>query len=344
MKTGELSGLASHIPWLTTEHGGSRIVLSSRVRLSRNLAGYPFRPTPEADAYSAALAMVSAKVRRVLREREITPRVLKSGGMEGTLRRFLSDRGFAGSRAPQEILFDEHEHVAFLIGGTDHLRITATRPGHLLTRAYEDARRWDSALEGSLPFAVAMDFGYLATRIAEAGTAMRASLLLHLPALSEYDQVATLSETAPRAGVRLVGVGNPHAALFLVQNEQSIGMDEKTILSKLEESTDSLISYEREARADWLSSGDQSLVHRVEHALASLRRTDPKDEDEAMRLINDVRVGVLCGLAKGVSLETLNVLFFLAQESHIYVECNGETEGENDIKMARGSLLAKVLK
>jgi protein arginine kinase len=313
------------------------------VRLSRNLAGYPFRPTPQSDEYTAALDLISAEVRRVLAERDVEPLVLKSGGMDGRLRRFLSDRGFAGSRAPQEIVFDKNEEIAFLIGGTDHLRIVSTRSGHVLKRVHEDALRWDKALERTLPLAVAMDFGYLATRIAEAGTAMRASLLLHLPALTEHDQITHLLEMAPRAGVRMVSVGHPSAALYLVQNDQSIGMDENTILSKLEESTDSLISYEREARVEWLASDSSSLTKRVDAALASLLRPDAKTEHEAMGLVNDLRVGVLCGLAKGVSLETLNALFFLAQESHIYVECNGKKEGENDIDMARGNLIAKAL-
>jgi protein arginine kinase len=342
VKAASLPGLATSIPWLPGGEQSGGVVISSRVRLSRNIADYPFRPAPNQKRYDQGIARLSAVVHETFLSAPGETLVLEPAGYAGIRRRFLSDRGLAGTRAPREILFSSDESVMFLLGTTDHLRIVSTLPGMSLRPAYEHALSWDKALEPKLNYAVALDFGYLSTRIAESGSAMRASVLVHLPALTETDRLAALADDQSYPGIRVHPVGNRQASLFVVSNGHSVGFSENVILSKLEEYTDTLISSEIQARDSLARRGDEKLADAF-GVLNDLKGRNSVSEDEAMQALSTLRMAALCGFLGELRIERLNMLFFLAQESHIYVKSDGKHEGENDINMARMQLIQRLL-
>lgn len=178
--------------WL--KGGGSRaeIVISSRVRLARNLAGFPFAQRAKDDQR----AEIVARARPALEALDLgTP--LRWADLEHgdkvesrfLVERHLISRELESGKGPRGAIFGRDEVVSVMVNEEDHLRIQAVRTSLALEAAFADAKRTDLGLEGRLPFAVSPRYGYLTACPTNAGTGMRASVMLHLPALVQLKQV-----------------------------------------------------------------------------------------------------------------------------------------------------------
>ncbi len=323
MNLADLSSQAGE--WLRGSGPLSDVVISSRVRLARNLAGYPFlvRSSPEQreelsqlvrgaiGALPSARKLVYIEVdqmseldRQVLVERHLISRQLAEG--EGR-------RGLAVS--PEET-------EAVMVNEEDHLRLQVLRSGLQLDECWQRINELDDRLSDELEFAFDERFGYLTACPTNVGTGMRVSVMLHLPALRITEELPKVFRSAKelRLAVRgLFGEGTEATGDFYqVSNQTTLGKSEQDVLDQFaREIIPQIVDYEHRARMALADQRSLALDDKVHRALGVLRSARTITSEETLFLLSHVRLGVNMGRIKNVPVETINELFLLTQPAHL---------------------------
>lgn len=325
--------------WLEPGGPESDVVLSCRVRFARNVQGHPFAPrlSPEhaialceevrgpltesrLDGETRWVAMKDAPVvlRLLLRERHLISRDLAPSE---------DDRGQHPGRA---VAFGEHETLSVMVNEEDHLRIQSIVGGFDLERAWSVAQGLDRTLEKALPFAFTRELGYLTGCPTNVGTGMRASVMMHLPALSmvrsELEKVFTAAQRTGLAVRGMYGEGSRAAGDFYqVSNQITLGRTEKQLLGDLGALVPLILRFERSVREALLREQRAALQDRISHSLGILRTSLAMPTEGALAHLSNVRLGLHLGLIGGPPLRVLNELGVQVQKGH--VQALGASQG-----------------
>jgi protein arginine kinase len=233
-----------------------------------------------------------------------------------------------------------------MVNEEDHLRLQAIRSGFAVDAAYQDAIRLDRALETALPYAVSKAYGYLTACPTNVGTGMRASVMLHLPALVYAKQMEKVFQAASRTGLAVRGYyGEGTMAsgdFYQISNQVTLGVSEEDTLENLRRMIPTIVQYEREVRRHLVTDRRVRLEDRVHRARALLRSARTIASEEAMELLSSVRLGVLLELLDRPPLAALNELFVLIQPAHLQKSAGREVDPD-DRDVRRASLLRERL-
>lgn len=323
MKLADLTSRAGE--WLRGAGPMHEVVISSRVRLARNLAGMPFlsRCTEEQKRG------IEGRLREEILAAGIAGQVfyvdLESAGpldRELLVERHLISRQHADRDDPRGVAISGDERVAIMVNEEDHLRIQVLRSGLQLDEAVEEISRVDDLLEERLDYAFHRRFGYLTACPTNVGTGLRVSVMLHLPALKMTGEIEKVFRAAGdlKLAIRgLYGEGTEaHGDFFQVSNQTTLGKSEEQIAREFcEQIIPNFIEYERQARTAILARQASAVEDKVSRALALLRSAKLMSSEEAMYLLSLVRLGAHLGLVPGAELKTVNELFLLSQPAHL---------------------------
>jgi protein arginine kinase len=307
-------------------HTTGDVVLSSRVRVARNLARCPFlgRATPQQreevlDAVRTQLAC--ARVAPTLlwvnvHELPVPERLL-------LVERHVMSKELAKGDEPRGLAVSlPDERLSIMVNEEDHLRIQTIRPGLDLAGAWAQASAADDQLEAGLDLAFSPRLGYLTACPTNVGTGVRMSVMLHLPALKltgEIDKVKRAAGDMALSVRGLYGEGSEATGdLFQLSNQRTLGRTESIILSELQdEIVPRLVEYERAARLALLERRRRTLEDQVYRALGTLRHARLLSPDEALGALSLVRLGVLCGLITGIDEGLCVRLISQVQQAHL---------------------------
>ena len=336
--------------WLKGSGPESDIVISSRVRLARNLARFPFLTK----AGDGERAEIHAAVRRALdkiglgdnghlyveleRTNEMTNRFL--------LERHLISRELANGSGDRGVLFNRSEMLAVMVNEEDHLRIQAIRAGFQLHDAYQDLQWLDDQLDRDLEFAFSNEFGFLTACPTNVGTGMRASVMFHLPALVFTKQIDKVFSSVTKINLAVrgfYGEGTQASGDFYqISNQVTLGKSEEEILDLLDRVVPKIVAYERAVREHLLEKDRLRLEDKICRAFGVLRSARSISSEETMDLLSAVRLGVNLGLLHDVDMSTVNELFILTQPAHLQrLEKRDLTPAERD--SARADFIRKHL-
>jgi len=301
-----------------------RIVLSSRVRLARNLteAAFPgwakkperikvlelIRPAVEAlpdmkDAFSEAMDSLSTLDKQILVERH------------------LISREHAAKSAGSGLVLNREETLCVMINEEDHLRMQALRPGLQLRQAWSAIDQADSMLEKKLDFAFSPDLGYLTACPTNIGTGIRVSAMLHLPGLVLAEQINPIIQSVNKLGLAVRGLyGEGTEALgnvFQVSNQMTLGESESAIVERLEKVLGQIIEHEENARGTLLEKKPKMVYNHIGRAYGILANAHSISSKETMNLLSLMRLGVDVGLFPGVDRSLVDELFILTQPAHL---------------------------
>ncbi|MDY6827113.1 MAG: protein arginine kinase [Bacillota bacterium] len=304
--------------WMEGTGPDKDIVISSRVRLARNLEGQPF-PCLAADEITAAILkqvedMVSGQngfADFSFQMMEKTPVLEKQALVEKHLISPLLARGAKNGA----VLLSKDEALSIMINEEDHLRIQAILPGLQTEEALKMANRCDDQLEKPLRYAFDEQYGYLTACPTNLGTGLRASVMLHLPALIMTGQVNRFLGVLSQVGLAVRGlygegseiVGN----LVQISNQVTLGQNENEIIGNLNSVMRQVIEQEQEARQALLDKKRAELADRAWRSLGLLKYAQVMSSHEAIQLISDLRLGFDLGLIKTVDHKLLNELLVL---------------------------------
>ncbi len=328
--------------WMRGSGPHSDIVMTSRVRLARNLGDAPFpgfsqeqqrvdllqrvRPVVEAlpemkDGFSDEYSNLSKIRKQVLVERH------------------LISREHAARSSGCGVVVDRRQSISIMINEEDHFRIQGIRPGLDLRSAYNLVDGVDTELESELPYAFSPQIGYLTACPTNLGTGMRASVMLHLPALVLTDQISQVVKAVGKIGLAVRGLyGEGTEALgnlFQISNQHTLGEKESEIIAQIEKVIEGVVRSETMARAKLKEDSPTHLRDQIGRAYAILRHAHILSSKEALNLLSLLRLGADLDVIPGCDRSLLDMLLLEIQPAHLQLQAGRElSPEERDIMRA----------
>jgi protein arginine kinase len=346
----DLNELASRNgEWLRGDGSDADIVISSRVRLARNLADFPF--CSRAD--EAQRRDIENKLRNAIGDVKEDQSLVffDVGRLDDLDRQFLVERQLisrelASGQGSRSVAIAPREDISLMVNEEDHLRLQVLHSGYSVRQCWEIVNRLDDLIEEKVTFAYSEEFGYLTACPTNVGTGMRASVMLHLPALSmtkQIDRVFRALQKIQLAVRGLYGEGSQASGDFYqISNNITLGKTEDAIISNIEVVVPTIVNYERTARRSLIKENKQTLHDRVSRAYGILQAAQTISSEETMQLLSSVRMGVNLNLIDDVRIDLINDLFIHTQPAHLQKLEGRPLEGE-DRNVARASYLRKRL-
>jgi protein arginine kinase len=322
----KLSDLTSHAgEWLRGSGPMSEVVISSRVRLARNLSGFPFLSRCSRTQRGALERRVRDTVlgadiadKPFYVDLEQAPEVDRQLLVE----RHLISKPHAVGEGARGVAIAEDETVSIMVNEEDHLRVQVLRSGLQLDEAWEQISEIDDKLESKLDFSFHPRFGYLTACPTNVGTGIRVSVMLHLPALKltgEIDKVFRAAKELRLAVRGLYGEGSEATGDFYqISNQTTLGKSEDDIISDFKHQViPKIIDYEHHARRMLLNDRTVALDDKVCRALGILRTARLMASEETLFLLSHLRMGINLGRVTEVDIKRVNELFLLTQPAHL---------------------------
>ena len=316
----------------------SEAVVSTRIRLARNLKEYPFPIRLSADK---AREIVD-KVGEALKDSEIKFHRIDLDKIPDTIRvamieRHLVSPDFISEQDGRAVYLSDDNTVSIMVNEEDHIRLQVIRDGFELKDAFALADKIDNILSKKLNFAFHDRLGYLTQCPTNLGTGMRASVMLHLPALEMTGVVNRIGANLSKLGLTMRGLygesSKSAGAFFQLSNQVTLGISEKAAIDNLQNITTQLITQEMRAREDLLS--DIGNLDRVHRALGVLKTARLMDHSEAMQLLSLVRLGVSEKKLETLSTDSIDKLIVEVQPASIMTRFGDDmSPRDRDIKRA----------
>jgi protein arginine kinase len=342
--------LTSDGPWSDTDAPHSDVVMTCRVRLARNIAGFPF-VSRASEAQCQEILSLSKQV--VLHSSLSTDLVWvdldQSSELERQMlvERHLISKNLAEHRAHRAAAILDHQRLSIMVNEEDHLRMQALAPGLQLDGIFKRINAVDDALERSLDYAYSSRWGYLTACPTNVGTGIRFSVMMHLPALkitSEIDRVRRAAKELNLAVRGYYGEGSESAGDFYqISNQVTLGRTEEDLLSRFRDQIiPQIIEYEQQARHMLCRTNAVLLDDRLHRALGILRSARLIGAEESMKLLSRVRLGAYLDRLPNISPATVNRLFLQVQPAHLRAAIDESLAGEA-LREARATLVRNAL-
>lgn len=301
-----------------------RIVMSSRVRLARNVKGMPFPGWAKKGERAKSLEQIRPAVEALP---QLTGAFSESMDNLTTLdkhilvERHLISREHAAKNLGSGLVLNREETLCVMINEEDHLRMQALRPGLQLRSAWLAIDEVDTLLESRLEYAFWDSLGYLTACPTNLGTGIRVSAMLHLPALVLAEQINQIIQAVNKLGLAVRGLyGEGTEALgnvFQVSNQMTLGESETEIVERLNKVLMQLIEHEENARHSLLEKKPKTVFNQVGRAYGVLANAHTISSKETMNLLSHMRLGIDLGLFPGVNRSVVDELFILTQPAHL---------------------------
>ncbi len=329
--------------WLRGVGPVSDIVISSRIRLARNLEKYPFATRATKASQQEVLELVKGGIAksRTLKQ----PLFFEMGELDEVDRQFLVERHLVSREHATQpdhraVAIDPREVISIMINEEDHLRLQVMQSGMNLRDAWSIMDALDDELSEVLPFAYSSEWGYLTCCPTNTGTGMRGSVMVHLPSLVLTKQVNKVIHTITKLGLTargLYGEGTEASGnFFQISNQVALGRTEEELVENLERIIKQVIEQEQAARESLVANNRTQLEDRIWRAFGILRHARTMSSNEALDLLSAVRLGVDLGLMNGLDRPAVNELFLFSQPAHLQkLEGKALSTRERDAKRAQ---------
>lgn len=312
-----------------------KIVMSSRVRLARNLRGHSFPGwAKKAERVRACELMRGAVEALPGMENAFSESMeaLTPLDKQILVERHLISREHAAKGAGSAMVLSKDESLCVMINEEDHLRMQSLRPGFQLREAYLGIDQADTGLEKRLDFAFSQELGYLTACPTNLGTGIRVSAMLHLPALVLAEQINQIIQAVNKLGLAVRGLyGEGTEALgnvFQVSNQMTLGESEQEIVERLNKVVAQVIEHEDNARASLLEKKPKMVFNHIGRAYGNLANAHIISSKETMNLLSLFRLGLELGMFPGADHALAEELFILTQPAHLQLQFSEKLSAE----------------
>lgn len=330
--------------WLAENAPESDVVVSTRIRLARNLADVPF-PSRLKNTEEIEKVHAGAK-QRLLKSPEFT--YTKLSDMSELTKRALIERHIISSELAKNqnggLIKSKDESISVMILEEDHYRLQSLSAGLSLGKAYKEVDMLDIMLSEDTDFAFDEQLGFLTSCPTNAGTGLRASLMLHLPALTATKGMPRIMALISKVGMTVRGAfGEGSAAsgaFYQISNQVTLGVTEQEILTKLFSTGRKIIDFERNTRAELYKNLGIALEDRIWRAIGVLKNARRMGDSEAQKLISDVAFGVSLGIVPGITSSELYQVMMDTRPA-IITESQGSVKSQQR-DIIRANMIRKV--
>jgi protein arginine kinase len=310
--------------WLRGSGPQSEIVISSRIRLARNLAEYPFiRRCTDGDRHAIEKIFKDAigAVTDWDNLLQVEVNELPTVDRQLLVERQLISRELSEANGARCVYIDPQETFSLMINEEDHLRMQVMHSGLDMESAWDQINRMDDQLAERVNYAFHERMGYLTACPTNVGTGMRVSVMLHLPALVITQQIEKVFRSLQKMGLAVRGLyGEGSQAMgdfYQISNQITLGRSELDLVKQVGEVIPVIIDYERQARAFLVKESRKDLHDRVSRAYGILCTAQTISSEETLHLLSSVRMGVYLGLIQDLEIPTINKLFIHTQPAHL---------------------------
>lgn len=327
----------------------SNVVITTRVRLARNLKNYPFPCKLSAQGREEVIEKVRDAVKNsnsvladdfsFIKMSEVDPRRSVS-----LVEKRLVSPEFISDNTGRALLLSSDESLSIMINEEDHIRLQVITKGLSLEQAYDTADKLDTLLDENLDFAFDEKLGYLTQCPTNLGTGMRASVMLHLPALEKSRAISRIAGNLSKLGLTIRGAHGegtePKGALYQLSNQVTLGISEQAAIENLKNITQQLVAQEEQARERLCKSVD--VQDAIARSLGILKYAKMISHDEALKLLSNVRLGTIAGQL-ALDTEAIDKLMTDVEPATLSVSAGKNlTPQERDVQ--RAQLIQSVLK
>ena len=321
--------------WRRGSGSDADIVISSRVRLARNVVDYPFL-----SHLSPEQRLELVELLRESLEACFDPAQQKYLGLTDLseldraflVERHLISREHAEAEGPRAVSFSTDEAISVMTLEEDHLRMQVIRSGEDLVGAWKVLDALDTRMSEEVAYAYSTQLGYLTACPTNVGTGMRASVMLHLPAVVMTGELEKVFRAVLKINLVVRGLyGEGTQAIgdfYQISNQVTLGVSEAEILERLSSVVPQITLYERRAREALMRESQASLEDRVWRAYGVLTHARRINTEETLHLLSAVRMGVHMGILEGLTIDTVNRVFLLAQPAHLQKLQGTELSGD----------------
>lgn len=335
--------------WYEKSGKESDTVISSRIRLARNLRDYPFphllnlqQKNEIANKIKNALDNSNSYIAKNFNF--INMSQLKDYEANSLVERHIISPVFAKNRAGKYLMISDDESISIMINEEDHLRIQVLSEGLSLKEAYETADKIDTLLDNELGFAFHEKLGYLTQCPTNLGTGLRASVMLHLPALQTAGSTNRLADNLSKIGLTLRGTygegSEVKSSIYQLSNQVTLGLSEETAIDNLISATMQIITSEREIRKQIFSRIESKDY--IMRCLGTLKYAVILNSSETMKMLSAVRTGISEKLIDNISFDTINKLMVELQPNTL-VKNNPNLTDINQRDKFRAELIKKEI-
>lgn len=311
--------------WYMSNISPDSIVISSRVRLARNIDDYPFPPKLDNAGRAKVIQAVRDSLEKYATERYNYININERSRNEASVlvEDHLISKEFCNmpDTVKRTFVTDELGNVAVMIGEEDHLRIQSILPGLSLERAYELANAIDETIAKGVSYAYDEKLGYLTSCPTNLGTGMRASVMLHLPAIKECGYLKKVVELMTKIGLTVRGLygeaSEAEGGIYQISNQVTLGLSEKDTIEKLSSAVAKVVQTETELRKQLKATGGCAFEDRLWRTYGILTNARRISFSEFIGLWSDVRLGISCGIITGLRDKNLTALLINSMPCHI---------------------------
>lgn len=332
--------------WYNTSDKSNDVVLSSRVRLARNLEGYPFegRLTEEkaAEIIEKVSGLLATDGFETIDFSAVSPD--EAGAL---YEKHYVSREFVSKKTPHALMLNEACGLAVMLCEEDHVRIQCIRSGLALDEAFKNACAVDDRIDGKLEIAYSEALGYLTHCPTNLGTAMRASVMMFLPALTMAGKIQALSSRLSKIGLTVRGFygegTDAKGSLYQISNQVTLGITEEEAIRKLSDTVKQITESEHELRALITPEKNPQIVDRICRAEGILRHAYMLSSDEFLSCYADARLGVALGILTSITYQTLDRLLVEAMPCSLALAEGKETLSERERDLLRAKMVKENL-
>lgn len=340
-------GWCNNMKWYEKSGRDGDVVISTRVRLARNIAGIPFPGTASAEQLRRVNDMVHDALCQTAAGKDLRRIKLDSLGsneINSMVECHVISPEFAKNRPGRELLVSQDESVSIMLCEEDHIRLQIMGQGLQLAEAFDMADKLDTLLGQCLELAYDEKLGYLTACPTNLGTGLRVSAMMHLPAIEATGALKRISDSIGKLGLTIRGLygegSGSKGALYQISNRETLGVSEKDTIDKLSDMLGKIVEIERAERQKLMSKPE--IADKVWRSLGILRTARMLSGDEFAGLFSAVRLGASTGELDGVDIGRLTCLFIESQPATLMLRCGRDmTAQERD--SARAELVRKVL-
>jgi len=319
--------------WLAADGPEAEIVFSSRTRLARNLLNMIFATKATPSEQRTVVDIVKNGVEKCPSLGAFN--FIDVGTLDQRERHFLMEsyaisREMALGEGDKALLLSPDHTLSVMVNEEDHVRIQSLQSGLQLATAWQRTSAIDDELGRNLDFAFSDRWGFLTACPTNVGTGLRASVMLHLPALIMTRKITSVVQTVSKFGCAVRGLhgeGTDRMGdFFQVSNQATLGQEEAALVQSVERIAGELIAQEKRARQILLEENRRQTEDRIGRALGILNNARILGHEETMSLLSALRLGICLGLAAGYSISLVNELMIQVQPAHLEVLAGRELD------------------
>ncbi|MFH1824103.1 MAG: protein arginine kinase [Candidatus Firestonebacteria bacterium] len=335
--------------WLDNLGPNSDIVISSRIRLARNVEGLPFPQLMKDSDYVKLAESVKRAISKTTMLKDA--KIINLNDVSELDRLILMERHTISfdqvvNNRKKGVVFNKDEQVSIMINEEDHLRMQIIQPGMRLLSCWNLIDKLDSEMEEDIIYTFSVDIGYLTACPTNVGTGLRSSTMVHLPGLTLSKDIGKVLHKISQLGLVVRGLYGEgieiKTSFFQISNQVSLGYTEKEIISSIEKITKQVVEYEKKARESLFKNSRAKIEDSIWRSYGILKNVRSINFEEIVRLLSSLRLGVESNIVN-INIKTINELLIITQPGHIQ-KLFGKNMSEEERDEKRAELVRNKLK